>query len=62
VITEMTRSTAPAMMPARPREVRGQMAAQLCRDAGADPDAIGRWAEIGRQRRADAARRTPPAI
>jgi hypothetical protein len=32
----------------------GEPAAQLCRDAGADPDAIPAWVEEGRRRRAAA--------
>ena len=31
-----------------------RQAAQLCRDAGADPDAIPAWVEEGRRRRATA--------
>ena len=50
-----------------PYEARDRQSAQLCRDAGADPEEIPRWIEIGRERRADAgrppfsaARRRPP--
>jgi len=39
-------------------EPRDRQAARLCRDAGADLEAIPAWAEIGRARRA-AARRMP---
>ena len=39
-----------------PDEVTPRRAAALCRDAGADEAAIAGWAEIGRQRRADARR------
>ena len=39
-----------------PDEPLSRQAAALCRDAGADPEAIAGWAEIGRQRRADARR------
>jgi hypothetical protein len=35
-----------------------RQAAELCRDAGADPEAIGAWIEEGRRRRATA--RRPP--
>jgi hypothetical protein len=37
-------------------EPLSRQAAALCRDAGADPEAIPAWVEIGRQRRADARR------
>ena len=37
-------------------EVMPHRAAALCRDAGADPELIPAWIEIGRQRRADARR------
>ncbi len=40
----------------QPDEPLARQAAGLCRDAGADPEAIAGWAEIGRQRRADARR------
>jgi hypothetical protein len=33
---------------------RARQAAELCRMAGADPDAIPRWIEVGRERRAAA--------
>jgi len=36
----------------------GGQAARLCRQAGADPEAIARWVEVGRERRASAGR--PP--
>jgi hypothetical protein len=39
-----------------PDEVTPHRAAALCRDAGADPELIPAWIEIGRQRRADARR------
>jgi hypothetical protein len=39
-------------------EPLSRQAAQLCRDAGADPDAIPAWIEEGRRRRA-AAKRPP---
>jgi hypothetical protein len=39
-------------------EPRARQAARLCRLAGADETAIAGWAEVGRQRRADAGR--PP--
>jgi hypothetical protein len=39
-------------------EPLGRQAAQLCRDAGADPEAIPGWAEEGRRRRTAA--RMPP--
>ena len=35
-------------------EPLARQAAQLCRDAGADPDAIPAWVEEGRRRRAAA--------
>ena len=38
--------------------VRGQTVARLCRLAGADPEAIPAWIEVGRERRANAGR--PP--
>ena len=41
-------------------EPLSRQAAQLCRDAGADPDAIPGWIEEGRRRRT-AARRMPPS-
>ena len=37
-------------------EPRSRQAAQLCRDAGADPDLIPQWIEEGRRRRANASR------
>jgi hypothetical protein len=40
------------------REPRGREAARLCRLAGADPEAIGGWAEEGRRRMTEA--RRPP--
>ena len=40
----------------QPDEPLARQAAALCRDAGADPEAIAGWVEIGRQRRADARR------
>jgi hypothetical protein len=42
-------------------EPRSRQAAQLCRDAGADPAAVPGWIEEGR-RRAASARRPPPAV
>ena len=36
-------------------EPLARQAAQLCRDAGADPDVIPAWIEEGRRRRASAA-------
>jgi hypothetical protein len=39
-------------------EPRGRAAARLCRLAGADPEAIPAWIEVGRQRTANAGR--PP--
>jgi hypothetical protein len=41
-------------------EPRKQQAAQLCRDAGADPEAIATWIEEGRRRRATAGQ--PPVL
>ena len=35
-------------------EPHARQAAQLCRDAGADPDQISAWIEVGRQRAARA--------
>ena len=35
-------------------EPHARQAAQLCRDAGADPDQVPAWIEIGRQRAAQA--------
>ena len=43
-----------------PDEPLARQAAQLCRRAGADPEAIPAWIEEGRRRRA-AARRAPPS-
>jgi hypothetical protein len=40
----------------QPDEPLMRQAAQLCRDAGADPDLIPQWIEEGRRRRADASR------
>jgi hypothetical protein len=40
----------------QPDEPLMRQAAQLCRDAGADPDLIPGWLEEGRRRRADAGR------
>ncbi len=37
-------------------EPLGRQISQLCREAGADPQAIAGWVDIGRQRRADARR------
>ena len=37
-------------------EPLARQAAMLCRKAGADPDAIPGWIEIGRERRANAGR------
>jgi hypothetical protein len=42
-----------------PDEPRARQAARMCRDAGADPEAIPAWVEEGRRRRA-AARMPPP--
>jgi hypothetical protein len=39
-------------------EPLARSAAQLCREAGADPEAIPRWIEVGRERAAQA--RLPP--
>ena len=39
-----------------PDEPLMRQAAQLCRDAGADPDLIPQWIEEGRRRRANASR------
>jgi hypothetical protein len=39
-------------------EFRARQAARLCRKAGADPEAIPRWAQVGRARQANA--RHPP--
>lgn len=41
-----------------PHEPYERQAAQLCRDAGADPDQVPAWTDIGRQRAAGA--RQPP--
>ena len=41
-----------------PREQLARQAAQLCRDAGADPAEIPAWIDVGRQRAAQA--RQPP--
>jgi hypothetical protein len=43
-----------------PYELRDQMAAQLCRDAGADEALIPQWAEEGRRRREQACLNRPP--
>ena len=43
-----------------PDEPLARSAAQLCRLAGADPDAIPAWKDEGRRRRA-AARKAPPS-
>jgi hypothetical protein len=39
-------------------ELRARQAAALCRKAGADPEEIPAWIEVGRQRRANASK--PP--
>jgi len=39
-----------------PDELLARQAARLCRDAGADPEAIQAWIEEGRRRRANSRR------